>query len=128
MVNFLKFIHVLIALSLLGSTFYCVAFARLRSAYVMRINTLLLCLGILALLTGTLLVYPKHFTFKTPWIIAAYLLLFVFCGGLLLLNKMKFKIQSINKLIYIFLFFVLILITHDAVTKTTFLFKFFTVK
>lgn len=127
MIHFLKFLHVLIALSLLGSTFYCIAFARPKSAYTIRINNILLLFVFLALLTGTLLIYPKHFTFQTPWIMAAYLLLLVFSSGLLLLNKIKFKIQSVNKLIYIFLFFVLILITHDAVTKTTFLFKFFTV-
>jgi len=94
---------------------------------------LVLCL--FAMITGTLLVIPKHFTFHTPWIQAAYLLLL--CAGLgifslILLKKKRIlkkgnepfsrKERAVWQFAYFVLAIVLIGIIHDAVTKTTFVF------
>jgi uncharacterized membrane protein SirB2 len=81
----------------------------------------MLYFSLFAILTGTLLVYPKHFTFHTPWIQAAYLLVTIFSLGILTLQK-KNKIPRLIKLFsYLILIVILIGVIHDAVTKSTFI-------
>jgi hypothetical protein len=109
MTHFVKFIHILCALGLLGGTTYRFM------AITFRLNKLFLLLAGLAILTGTLLIYPTHFTFHTPWIIAAYLLTFFYILGVTL----SLFLKTPSRLIYFFLMVTLILIIHDAVTKTT---------
>ncbi len=111
LINFLKFFHVLFALSLLGSVIYCIALA--NSYQYKNINKFMLWISLFAVLTGTLLVYPKHFTFHTPWIEAAYILTFVFSLGVLLLTLLKRNFLFV----YFLLGIILIFIIHDAVTK-----------
>lgn len=133
LIHFIKFIHVSLSLMLLGSAVFCLvvmiskkfATAQLsRFDIIFQVNKLILLFAIFAMLTGTFLVYPKNFSFHTPWIQAAYLLGFIFCLGILFLIFFKKKIK--NKIIwfclYSFLLAILIAITHDAVTKTTFIF------
>lgn len=120
-INLIKFIHVLLALGLLGLTGYCVTLT--HSKYLSFFNKKILVISLFTLLTGSLLIYPKHFTIHTPWIQAAYLLLFIY--GLIIALSIRLS-KSIPQLwiwriLYIILVFVLILITHDAVTKRTFL-------
>jgi len=114
-VYFIKFLHILAALSLLGVVFLCITAKKPPLT-----QKILFILAIVALVTGTALVYPKSFTFHTPWIMAAYLLLGIFGIFVLFLNK----ISNIKfaKGVYIFLFFILILIIHDAISKSTVLF------
>jgi uncharacterized membrane protein YfcA len=120
-----KFIHILIALGLLGITVYCVTYLRsVNTKKTVQLNKIILILSALALVTGTLLVHPKHYTFHTHWIQAAYLLLAIFCIGIISLLYFKRYLKSAwqTRLIYLFLTMILVFITHDAVTKTTFVF------
>lgn len=122
-VHITKFIHILIALGLIGITTYC--FFYLRPANLKtttQINKIILILSAIALITGTLLIHPKHYTFHTHWIQAAYLFLAFFFFIIMTLLYFKSKLVWLNKLTYLFLVTILIVITHDAVTKTTFVF------
>lgn len=84
----------------------------------------MLFISLVALITGTLLVVPKHFTFHTPWIQAAYLLITLFGLSIFLLIKYGSRLKPIlQKLIYMTLILALVCVIHDAVTKTTFLFS-----
>ncbi len=124
MVNIVKFAHILTALALLGLTSYClfVASGRHRVSLLF-FNKSLLIISFFALLTGSLLVYPKHFNFHTPWIQAAYVLLIMY--GLALRFSIKFFHHMTKtwlwRSFYVILIFILILIIHDAVTKQPFI-------
>lgn len=115
----IKFIHLVLALSLLGLMLYTMIITPKRYAANSLINKILLFFSLFAMLTGTLLIYPKHYTFHTPWIQAAYLLLLGFIFGVVYLIYSKKKPNLILPLAMTTL---LIFIIHDAVTKTTFLF------
>jgi hypothetical protein len=123
LIFFLKFIHVIFALSLFGGTLYCLT---AKHNLIASSTKPLLFMSLLAMLTGTLLVYPKHFTFHTPWIIAAYTLLFLVMLGILFLFSLKkkgiFNRPWNLRVTYFILGLLLLFIIHDAVTKTTFLF------
>lgn len=127
--NLLKFFHLIFTLSLLGSTVYCLILTLFKQhnaeigIYIRQLNHFMLLAGALALVTGTFLVYPKHFTFHTPWIKAAYALVFSFLLGVAWLasNKNRHKSRWLTRGIYFVLLIILSLIVHDAVTKTTFL-------
>lgn len=134
LIDVLKFIHLLLTLGLLGLTLFCLILTIHKKAVfkqpenhnlITTLNRILLWLLGFALLTGTLLVYPKHFTFQTPWIQAAYVLVFI-CGVLigivLLFFKQKRKWFWLWGMVYLILLLLLIGVIHDAVTKTTFLF------
>ena len=121
--HFIKFLHVFIALGLLGLTFLCFALNGPQNlTKEVRFNKILLILAPFALITGTLLVYPKQYTFHTHWILAAYALLGIFCSLVIfaLLLQKKFTSQWLWKTLYFILLGILILIVHDAVTKTSF--------
>ncbi len=127
LVYVLKFVHLLLTLSLLGSTLFCVILASFnvhpeRHTLIARFSRLMLWLLLFALLTGTLLVYPKHFTFHTPWIQAAYIL--VFLSGTLLsaiyFSRKKTLPRGVMYAGFFVLLTILIAVVHDAVTKTTF--------
>jgi uncharacterized membrane protein YozB (DUF420 family) len=130
-VNFLKFIHLLLTLSLLGSVGYCLALLISKNRIanrplIYRLNKIILVLAFFAMLTGTFLVHPKHFTFHTPWIQAAYILIVCFSLGLfalMFLSKKQIRFSGIAIFFYLLLLLVLVFIVHDAVTKTTFLFS-----
>lgn len=133
LVNVLKFIHLLLTLSLLGSSLFCLILISFRKSapahppqndMINRVNRTMLWLLAFSLITGTLLVYPKHFTFHTPWIQAAYLLVFLvglLVSGLIFLRK-KNQWAWVSRGIYLILIVLLIGVIHDAVSKTTFLF------
>lgn len=126
MINLIKFIHMLCTLSLLGGTLYCfVHTAKTRSLATSTMHRTILYIGTFALLTGTLLVYPKHFTFHTPWIQAAYILVVSYLSIIGLMSryrgKLIFKYHGIILTIYFSLIVLLVLVIHDAVTKTTIL-------
>lgn len=135
LVYLLKFFHLVVALSLLGLTFFCLTRIDCKhSVILISLNKILLILAILATLTGTLLVHPKHFTFQTPWIQAAYLFVLVFCCGVLLVNYVYRSYPQVNRikkqnvtlsffhlLSYSLFIMILLFVVHDAVTKTTLL-------
>jgi hypothetical protein len=124
-VYLLKFAHILLVLSLLGTAVYCIVAVGLKKNSNLRLNKILIILSLLALLTGSLLVIPKHYTFTTPWIQAAYIFVIVFgllvTGLTLLKKKMWLTHPRWWLLSYTLLTILLIIIIHDAVTKTTFL-------
>jgi hypothetical protein len=134
-IYFLKFIHILIALSLLGLSVYCIVLTSSRKYAVanvyqhkkiLRIHGLMLLVVMCAILTGTFLVYPTSFTFQTPWIRAAYLLCLIFTAGILLMTFLKRKLVTPKRYVWLIPYFMLTVIlmglVHDAVTKTTFIF------
>ena len=123
-VYLLKFIHIILALGLVGTAIYCVVAVGLKKSHTL-LKQVLLLLAFLALLTGSLLVLPKHYSFTTPWIQAAYALVMVFAllvTSLLVWNK-KRGIHHRGWWImgYVFLIVLLVMIIHDAVTKSTFI-------
>jgi len=124
MIDVIKFIHLLLTLSLLGSTFFCLILIYFQqNDLIKRLNRIMLWLLVFAVLTGTLLVYPKHYTFHTNWIQAAYILVFLFGTllSLLAVFRKKRPWRWLSGISYFFLIILLIVIIHDAVTKTTFL-------
>jgi len=124
----IKFLHVLFAISLLGSIAYCIITP--NSQQLRFLNKNIFLLSIVAIITGTLLVYPRGFTFHTPWIQAAYLLTIIFSFSILLLIYLENKYQVLNKrlrqVLYFLLMILLMLVVHDAVTKTTVISPIFT--
>lgn len=124
LVNVTKFIHLIATLGLLGLAISCVALVgSKRFDLITRYNKIMLALTCFAILTGTLLIYPKGFTYHTPWIQAAYIFSTIFCLGLLLLIYLhKYQQRWLWCLSYLLLIIILIGIVHDAVLKTTFLF------
>ncbi|MDR3478294.1 MAG: hypothetical protein P4M14_09720 [Gammaproteobacteria bacterium] len=125
LVYLLKFMHIIFALSLLGTAVYCIVAVGFKKKSNLRLNKILLLLSVFALLTGSLLVIPKHYSFTTPWIQAAYILVLLFgllvSGLLVLKKKMWLNHPTWWLLSYLFLTALLIIIIHDAVTKSTFL-------
>jgi len=122
-IYFIKFLHLIFVLGLLGGTLYCIATPGIMS--IKKNRAILTCVTLLALITGTLLVYPKHYTFHTPWIQVAYLMVTVF---LILLQITAWVSQEnmrryrwIWRGFYLLLLILLVFTVHDAVTKTTFL-------
>lgn len=110
----IKFVHLLCVLGLLGLTVHCVMAKSTLQFY--RAQTSLLILAVAGMLTGTFLVHPRHFTFHTHWIIAAYVLMisFIVSIGLMFFYKKNWR------WVYIFLSILLMIVIHDAVTKSTF--------
>lgn len=161
LVQSIKFIHVTLAISFYGLSlfsyiFFCgQLFARTRKQNVITTTaaykqldlysqTLLFCKSIdkgmlsvlcLLILTGSLLVHPKHFTFTTPWIDAAYTLIIL--SALCYIISMKLRnhhFRAIQKNKYarfghawlyhachLLMFMMVFFIIHDAVTKVTYL-------
>jgi len=117
----IKFLHLLIALGLLSLTTYGVTLNKFQSLH--RISYWLLALFPFAILTGTLLIYPKHYTFHTPWIVAAYFFssFILMILIILLFFKEKLKNRVAWQFFYLIILLILMIIAHDAVTKTTFL-------
>ena len=135
LINFLKFFHILLTLGLIGSTFYCLLLITNKKFFsaplakttitLTQLNKIILTLLFFAVLTGTFLVYPKNFTFHTPWIQAAYLFVFIFGVGIfsLIIQRNKLTKVLLWRATYLFLILILIGITHDAVTKSSLLFE-----
>jgi cell division protein FtsW (lipid II flippase) len=134
LIALLKFLHMLFTLGLSGAIIYCIILVSsrkfaLNNPYhhhkIYFINRALMWLMTFTILTGTLLIYPKHFTFHTPWIQAAYTLVLVFSMivGLLIVLAKKNSQQKrwLWLLAYMLLAVILIGIIRDAVTKTTLL-------
>lgn len=136
LIALIKFFHVLVAMSILCFTGFCI-FQVNRNTHLntklSSLNKLLLLLSLLSLFTGTLLVRPEHFNFHTHWILAAYYLLviFILCIVLILQLRKKYLLsnQAMNakqryvwRTLYLLLFIILLLITHDAINQATFLF------
>lgn len=119
LIHIIKFIHILFALGLLSLTLCCVVSS--DTLKLGRFNKTLLYMSPFLILTGTLLVYPKGFTFHTPWILAAYLFIIIFCAGIGFLLINKNMTRWVRCIIYLILLTILIFITHDAVTKNTFI-------
>lgn len=134
LIALLKFLHLLLTLGLTSAVVYCVflvatkKFALNNSYHHKRIHLLnraMMWLATFAILTGTLLVYPKHFTFHTVWVQTAYtlVLLFTLVLGLLMMLAKKNDRQTrwLWLLAYLLLAVILVNLIHDAVTKTTLL-------
>lgn len=140
-VDIVKFLHLLLVLGLVGSLvasyyFSCVSFRRadisLKQAtmrYALMIDRISFICMFFLFATGSMLVIPKGFTFKTPWINAAYILLTVAAGLQVWLYKIKqrlldrgqFKVTIIMHSVFWLTVVIYIGIIHDAVTKMTYL-------
>jgi hypothetical protein len=108
LIAFLKFFHLLLILGLLSASLYSfVSGPRYQRA--------ILWITVLSVLTGSLLVYPTHFTFHTPWIQAAYVFAGLYSVGILITLKYP------SRIVCFILLWLLLFALHDAVTKTTFL-------
>lgn len=125
LIHFIKFLHLVFALSLLGMVIYCFGMTRKitvpsthRHTRLLHLKKILLFASVAAALTGTALVYPKHYTFHTHWIQAAYGLIAIFIGSVFFSHKFKSKLQWIALLTCLTI--ILVAIIHDAVMKQTF--------
>jgi len=122
LVQIIKFVHVLTAVSLLAVVFIA-CFKTKHAIFSPVISAFLPCGLVLSGITGCLLVYPKHFDFHTPWIQVALL-----ATGISLLPACLVFYPSgrgsrwIRLVSCLLLVFILPIIVHDAVTKSTFVF------
>ncbi len=136
MIALVKAFHLIIVLLLIGnvSALLLLSFKHDSSWHVFRPRLLrsVLWLFLLTMISGTLLVYPRHYTFHTHWIIAAYLLV-IFCGALLHylyrlyhrkahINNMTMTLSQLwlQRTILLTSCFCLLVVIHDAVVKHTF--------
>lgn len=135
LIHIIKFLHMLFTLGLFTAAIYCIALVSsrkfsqpnsLQHRKIARLNRLMLWLLLFAILTGTALIYPKHFTFQTPWIDAAYVYALVASISLLLLKKSHLNFTSTRRELWLLAYFILlallIVVIRDAVTKTSYLF------
>ena len=125
LIHLIKFVHLLFGLSLIATTVICLIHTFSpkfdSSAWMIRANKLMLVLGLFAMISGTFLVYPKHYTFHTEWIQAAYILLLavgLIISALIYFNKKRQRTWSIA---YLVILITLSCIIHDAVRKTAFI-------
>ncbi|MDX1901022.1 MAG: hypothetical protein SFW66_03330 [Gammaproteobacteria bacterium] len=125
LIHLIKFIHVLFAIGLLGTVIYCFGMTRKitvpseqKNASLSRLKKSMLIASFFAALTGTALIYPKHYTFHTHWIQAAIGLLASFSIAILCLHKLKSRWQWLA--LCTILTLILVAIIHDAVMKQTF--------
>lgn len=135
MTGFVKAFHLILVMLLMGGMTGLIVLNLKgpQAWHVLRYRMLsgLLWLLLLVALTGTFLVYPRHFNFHTHWIVAAYLLV-ILCGALLLyLYRQQRRLAQGNSH-YSFLSlcveraslflstFVFLVLIHDAVLKQTF--------
>ncbi|MCW5589554.1 MAG: hypothetical protein KIT27_07820 [Legionellales bacterium] len=140
-----KYLHVILAMSLFGACVLAyglsvfnwreasIAHRQFYNNFLQQLDYFIYGVIVLLILTGTLLVYPKGFTFHTPWIIAAYFLLGINSILLFLTAYLRKKAevqqqrwQSISlgmwltyHALQIILIVSFVLIIHDAVTKQT---------
>lgn len=125
LIALIKFLHLLFALSLFGSVFYFFGMTKKiaepsleKNVALNRLKKTFIVLASCAAITGTLLIYPKHYTFHTHWIQAAYGL--IISGVMLIIIAQKFRSRMIWFSFCCVLLVILLTIAHDAVTKQTF--------
>ena len=118
LVDVVKLIHLLSVLGILSLTMTSLFFCHRPNTP--RRDKLTLILLPLAFLTGLLLVYPRNYTFHTPWIIAACMM--VPAIFILQYLQMRYVRGIVLKRFMLFLILILLLIVmQDAVTKQSFL-------
>jgi len=132
MIDLIKFLHLLFAIGLVGSIFFAFGMTNKITAptnkninnkiIINKLQKTFILIGILAAITGSLLIYPKNYSLHTHWIQAAYGLL-TSCMLLVIYyaNKIKSRIHWLTFCSILLL--LLIAIIHDAVMKQTFLIK-----
>jgi uncharacterized membrane protein YozB (DUF420 family) len=135
LINFIKCLHVILALSLLGTLIYSLfvvsskKFA-LASSWqhhnIRRLNRIMMWVSLFALVSGILLVYPSKFNFHTPWIQVAFAGTVLFAGVIGVMNYLKKKFIFSQRWVwlvtYAALILILMLVIRDAVTRSTLLF------
>ncbi len=135
MAGFVKAFHLILVMLLMGGMtgLILLNLKKPQTYHILRYRMVsgLLWLLLLTAITGTFLVYPRHFNFHTHWIIAAYLLVTV-CGALFLYlyrqqrgfaqGDLSYSLSSLClERISLFLStFVFLVLIHDAVLKQTF--------
>lgn len=123
--NIIKFIHLLAGTAILGVVIstWIYYFRNKKPFYLILSECVILLLIPIQFITGTFLVKKLHYSFLTPWIVAAYILLgiiAILCFLTLYLKRKYYYLFEksflvINVIIVILLF----LIIHDAVMKAT---------
>lgn len=132
----LKTIHVLLATFLFGTqmlyyVLLCMADRQPHASHPseiltqnIRINIVLVALLIGAALSGTALVTPYGWTFQTPWIRGAYILILFYVILWLISIRLTYARQTLSiglHTCYVLMLFILMMIIKDAVTKQTWL-------
>lgn len=114
----IKFIHVLTAVGLLAALFICLTLGRQTSIH----KNHLIAAALLAALSGLLLIYPAHFNLHTPWIQVAIagVSLFILIVFFFFPTQITVRPRQ-RQAVSLLLIALLLIIVHDAVTKTTFL-------
>ena len=130
MTELIKAFHLIVVMLLIGGTITAI-YLQIKTPqhwliWRSRLLRALLWLLLLAGVTGTMLVHPRHFTFHTHWIIAAYILLLL-CGGVLQYPKLMQHTETsilrgiwLERTALLLTMASFVLIVHDAVTKQTF--------
>jgi cytosine/uracil/thiamine/allantoin permease len=132
LINFIKCIHVILALSLLGILIYCLFVAgskkfALASSYqhnnIRRLNRVMMWASLFALVSGALLVHPGNFDFHTPWIQVAFSGTVIFAAVIGVMNFLKKKFSFSQRWVWLVtysaLILILVIVIRDAVTKST---------
>lgn len=138
----LKFIHVLIGVTILGLFvayyfyFSLTKYEMPAARRMLKLSLITDCFVFIAIMllfmTGTHLVLANHFSFQTPWIQMAYKILglLTFCWLIIVaikaLNFFKkdqtiFLGKRVFHTCHVLIFILFVLIIHDAVTQSTFL-------
>lgn len=134
MTEFIKTVHLIIVMLLMGgiTSMMALSLKAPQGWHKVRYTVLraLLWLLLFTAITGTLLVHPRHFTFHTHWIIAAYILV-ILCGGLLQYpysqqrkltqGVLAYTLKGIwlERILLAVSTLGLVLVIHDAVVKQT---------
>jgi len=125
-IHLIKFIHLVAVLGCFAAIIFTINNAvkgLLNKQKLRQLILILIFLGLIAFITGLLLVHPKGFTFHTPWIQTANYLMSIFV--LAILGLLTVHNKNINPKLIIALYasfaILLLLLVHDAVTKSTFL-------
>lgn len=125
-ITWVKFLHVMFAMVLIGSIFFCFSLTQKitepstsqKNVLFSTLQKIIISMSVFAGITGSLLIYPKHYTIHTHWIITAYLLLTGFI--LLIIYAHKIRSRTIWLGFCTLCLCLLIAIVHDAVLKQTF--------
>lgn len=134
MTELIKTVHLIIVMLLMGGITIMMIFSLKapQGWHKVRYTVLraLLWLLLFTAITGTLLVHPRHFTFHTHWIIAAYILV-ILCGSLwqypygqqrkLTQGAIAYTLKGIwlERIILAITLLSLVMVIHDAVVKQT---------
>lgn len=124
LIDSLKFLHILCALTLFGCVLFnfVTSFIAPKKMLSVNIDYLSLVIIIVLFITASFLVIPKGYTFATPWINVAFTFLTIVMIQMCIVIYLKVKKNCLKNLLtlnYGIMLIILVMIIHDAVTKHT---------